>query len=125
MSRRADTVPPLTKRQKAEIWRRDQGRCQVCGKKLGPGSPGHVDHITPRSMGGSNDPENLRLVCAAFNTGKNNKEDTPAAARAARLHAKHFGYAAEKKRPLPFGRHSPLKRRVDGTVEKRETNDDD
>jgi len=38
---------------------RDLWRCQLCGV-----SANHVDHIIPRSVGGSDDPENLRALCA-------------------------------------------------------------
>lgn len=47
-----------------DILERDSYTCQECGVQ---GSPGDgtldVHHITPRSQGGSNDPENLQTLC--------------------------------------------------------------
>jgi 5-methylcytosine-specific restriction endonuclease McrA len=36
----------------------------------------HVDHIKPRSLGGTNDPDNLQTLCRKCNIGKSNKDDT-------------------------------------------------
>jgi len=41
------------------IWRRDQGKCTACGSIDRP----QYDHITPVARGGTNDLQNLRLLC--------------------------------------------------------------
>jgi len=71
---------PATTRQ--FIKARDQGRCQVfvdknSGAEVEFGSPNarqcsathflQIDHILPVARGGGNNPENLRLCCAAHN----------------------------------------------------------
>jgi hypothetical protein len=38
----------------------------------------HVDHIEPLSIGGTNDPSNLQLLCYKCNTTKNNKREVSA-----------------------------------------------
>jgi len=61
----------LTPPQRFAIFKRDSYRCRLCGAfpeeddvKL------HVDHIIPRSKGGSNDPKNLWTLCSECNIGK-------------------------------------------------------
>jgi 5-methylcytosine-specific restriction endonuclease McrA len=45
---------------RARVLARDRGRCVVCGAPAED-----VDHILPREDGGSDDPRNLRSLCAA------------------------------------------------------------
>jgi len=51
------------------------GKCVLCGVSAADARL-HVDHIIPRSQGGSNDIENLQCLCEACNLGKSNKDDT-------------------------------------------------
>ncbi len=48
--------------------------CVHCGKKFRKGSI-EIDHIIPRSKGGSNRPENLQCLCVHCNRSKGNKTD--------------------------------------------------
>lgn len=56
-----------------EILARDGFRCKTCGR-----TPDEidvvleVDHIVPASLGGTNDPENLRVLCRDCNGGRSN-----------------------------------------------------
>lgn len=55
---------------KQEVWKRDKGRCRMCGstKNL------HFDHIIPWSKGGSSlTPENIQLLCARCNIKKKDR----------------------------------------------------
>jgi hypothetical protein len=55
---------------KLEVWKRDNGRCVICGndKNL------HFDHIIPFSKGGTSlKSENIQLLCAAHNLMKRDK----------------------------------------------------
>lgn len=55
-----------------QVLKRDR-RCQLCG--AGPEDAVlHVDHIVPRSRGGSNDLDNLQVLCQACNLGKSNTD---------------------------------------------------
>ena len=73
---------PLHGAERRVIFDRDGGRCKICGKvvqffrsKEWHGSRyyrqvGHVDHIIPRSRGGQNNAENLRLLCETCNESR-------------------------------------------------------
>lgn len=49
--------------------------CQLCGKGRDDDVL-EVDHIVPRSLGGSNDPSNLQVLCRTCNRGKSNRDTT-------------------------------------------------
>ena len=55
---------------KAEVWRRDHGRCVKCGRTDNL----HFDHIIPYSKGGTSlDASNIQLLCARHNVAKRDK----------------------------------------------------
>ncbi|MBI2831176.1 MAG: HNH endonuclease [Chloroflexi bacterium] len=57
---------------KMEVWKRDKGRCVLCGSTENL----HFDHIIPYSKGGSSlVGENIRLLCATHNLAKRDKID--------------------------------------------------
>lgn len=56
---------------------RDGWKCLSCGRSAREdGVLLEVDHIIPRSKGGSNDIENLQTLCKKCNIGKSNKDNT-------------------------------------------------
>lgn len=65
---------PFTRRN---VYRRDQYRCQYCGRR--PGSENlSIDHVVPRSAGGRTTWDNCVLACLRCNIQKSNR--TPAQA---------------------------------------------
>jgi diadenosine tetraphosphate (Ap4A) HIT family hydrolase len=58
-----------------EILKRAGNRCELCGASSRDIQI-DVDHITPRSKGGSNDPDNLQALCRTCNAQKRNQDDT-------------------------------------------------
>jgi len=55
---------------KREVWKRDKGRCVICGSTENL----HFDHIIPFSKGGSSlTAENIQLLCAKHNLQKSNR----------------------------------------------------
>lgn len=63
------------------IYLRDEGICQLCfvpvdfdAHYMSQSAP-TLDHIIPRSHGGSDDPENLRLACRGCNCSRSNRLD--------------------------------------------------
>jgi hypothetical protein len=76
-----DTVSLPAKRQgyrslptatKKFVFGRDGNKCRYCGST---DSKFHIDHIIPRSRGGSDDPTNLCVACEPCNCSKN--DSTP------------------------------------------------
>ncbi len=64
---------PVPETVRYEVLARDRV-CQLCGagrddQRL------EVDHIVPRSRSGSNEPENLQVLCARCNRAKGNRDD--------------------------------------------------
>ncbi len=60
------------------IFRRDGGKCQYCGK-LFPKNELTIDHVTPRALGGTSRWDNVVCSCGACNRKKGGK--TPEQAR--------------------------------------------
>jgi hypothetical protein len=60
----------IPSRVKAEVWKRDKGRCVQCGNN----DHLHFDHILPYSKGGTSiDAKNIQLLCARHNLKKSDK----------------------------------------------------
>jgi 5-methylcytosine-specific restriction endonuclease McrA len=56
-----------------EILKKQNHQCQSCGATIKDGVKLEVDHIIPVSRGGTNDPNNLQVLCKTCNIGKSNK----------------------------------------------------
>jgi hypothetical protein len=55
---------------KLEVWKRDKGKCVVCGRRDNL----HFDHIIPFSKGGSSlVSENIQILCARHNIAKRDR----------------------------------------------------
>lgn len=65
----AEDRPPVSKRLRFEILRRDNYMCRYCGGTA-PDVKLTVDHVVPVALGGKTEPENLVTACADCNAGK-------------------------------------------------------
>lgn len=61
----------MSKRVRFEVFKRDDFRCQYCGRQT-PSVILQIDHIVPRSQGGSDEINNLVTSCTDCNLGKSN-----------------------------------------------------
>ena len=63
---RGRAIPAAVKRQ---VWERDRGCCsyvdRCSGRRCGSRHLLQIDHVLPFALGGSAEPDNLRLLCAA------------------------------------------------------------
>jgi 5-methylcytosine-specific restriction endonuclease McrA len=70
---------PIPADIQTEVWERDDYRCVRCGavSVFGPPelrtNPLGIDHIFPVSLGGSNDVDNLQVLCRSCNSQKGTK----------------------------------------------------
>ncbi|MDD5111120.1 MAG: HNH endonuclease [Candidatus Altiarchaeota archaeon] len=80
----ADRVPRISSgihpQLRLEILERNGFTCQLCGAGAGDSDPYnprrkvvlHIDHIKPKSQGGTDDRSNLRVLCSTCNQAKAN-----------------------------------------------------
>ena len=58
-----------------EVLKRAKYRCELCGAHESQAAL-HIDHIIPRSKGGSDDLSNFQALCMSCNTSKRDRDDT-------------------------------------------------
>jgi hypothetical protein len=70
------TKPPqnprkaIPSRTRYQVLRECNHTCQSCGATVEDGAKLEIDHIKPVSKGGTNDPDNLQVLCKDCNLGK-------------------------------------------------------
>lgn len=80
---------PVTEAELRALWDAQDGRCALTGQLLDIHSA-DLDHIVPRSRGGSNEPSNLRWLTRTANQAKGNMLDGEFLALCAQV-AEHIG----------------------------------
>lgn len=66
---------PVPDSVRYRLLKKANGRCSLCGATKKE-TVLHVDHVVPRSRGGTNDESNLQVLCLKCNLGKSNKDAT-------------------------------------------------
>lgn len=90
------------------LWRRDRFHCQYCGKRPPPDEV-TIDHILPKSRGGTSCFSNCVLACIECNTKKNNRTPEEAGMKLIRLIKKQDGTIAYQNYAKPkTPRWSPI-----------------
>ena len=107
----------LSARRKLTIWEREKGKCMVCSVKLVTGKF-IFEHVRALELGGTDTDDNIRLTCKGCATEKT-KQDHSTAARAKRKKTSVLGLK-QSKTPMPFGKGSKFKKKMDGTVVRRD-----
>lgn len=69
---------PISAKTRMRILERDNYTCQHCGAKISDGVCLHIDHIKPLAKGGTNDENNLQVLCSECNLAKNDNDSLSA-----------------------------------------------
>jgi 5-methylcytosine-specific restriction enzyme A len=116
MTRHRSEFPP---RVRLAAWERCGGYCEGCGNRIAAGNGPHYDHAIPDAIGGKPTLENCRVLCyRPCHKLKTVKVDVPEIAKTKRIIAARAN-AKRKSRPMPGSKASGLRKRMDGTVERR------
>lgn len=89
-----------------------------CNRSLSYGV--HFDHVNPDGNGGKPTLENCAAVCPECHKHKTFKEDVPRIAKMKRQRDRNNGIRRTKGRPMPGSKASGIRKRMDGTVERRD-----
>ena len=68
--RHKEIVTHRYRKQRLRVLARDGHMCQLCGTTE---EPFHIDHIIPRSKGGTSDLDNLQVLCKRCNLAKGSR----------------------------------------------------
>lgn len=110
------SVPP---RVRLRIFDRYGGRCQCgCGRKIMAGEPWQCDDKIALINGGERRESNLWPMLTEHHKAKT-KQDVAIKSKTYRVRSRHLGIRKSVSRPLPCGRDSPFKKRMDGSVVRR------
>lgn len=112
----------ITPRQRLSIWERDKGICCLChGLIDGVREKWIVEHIRALELGGEDDEANMGVAHATCADTKTHgtKGDHAMAAKAKRVKRSHLGIK-KSKNPLPGSKGSKWKRKMDGTIVRRD-----
>lgn len=91
------------------------GRPQGCGQKLTDGRV-RYEHIVPAELGGDNSLDNAAALSISCWKEKTARFDLPTIAKSNRQRDRARGIGRRSSRPMPCGRNSRWKKRMDGSV---------
>ena len=109
----------ITAKMRADIFARHKGICHLCNMRVDAGQDWDVSHEIPLETGGKDDDTNWYVAHRKCHRTHTAKVDAPLIAKVKRIHQRHIG-AKKSRSPMPFGRGSKFKKKMDGTIVRRE-----
>lgn len=110
----------ITGKMRADIFMRHGGICHLCSMKVVPGEEWDVSHEIPLEAGGKDDDSNWLVAHRKCHRHHTATVDAPMIAKVKRIHQRHIGAKLKSRNPLPGSKHSKFKRKMDGTVVRRD-----
>lgn len=110
----------ITGKMRADVFMSRGGLCHLCNMKVVPGEEWDVSHEIPLEAGGSDTPDNWYVAHRKCHRTHTATVDAPLIAKVKRIHQRHIGAKPKSKNPLPGSKNSKWKRRMDGTVVRRD-----
>ena len=105
---------PLTAKQKLQMFVKSKGVCCICGGQINGVKETWDEHVNPLWLAGDNSAPNRAPAHAKCARAKTAAEATERAS-IRRKAEKHFG-AHRSANPMPCGRKSKWKKKMDGSV---------
>lgn len=109
----------FTRKTKAAAFLRSKGRCEQCDAKLSEGNT-EYHHQIEASEGGDNSLGNALVLCKTCHSAITRTISIPRVAKIRRQRDRSTG-AKKNSGTMPFGKHSPYLKKIDGTVVWRAT----
>lgn len=109
---------PIPPRVRVRVFTKFDGVCQICTTKI-VAKRWICDHKVALINGGENRENNLQPIHEACDKTKT-AQDVSLKSKVYHKKAKHLGIKLRKSKPFPGARNSKWKRRMDGTIMRRD-----